>query len=151
MAETTRYPYKGNHIGHVTATYQGKQRHFFLGGQSGSNESDGNLDDNVEWDNVNKNWIRRASMPFKRGHMSSSVFAYGCGFLVAGGAVQGYQRTSDISYYAIDKDQWFKIGDLPQAINTPACDIVRLGPGNDWIYCQTGSSGKFSQKVRISL
>jgi hypothetical protein len=144
-------PYKGNHISHVTASYQGRDRHYMLGGQVGQNEISGNLDDVVEWDNIERKWIRRQSLPFKRGHASTSTFAYSCGFLVAGGAMNGGdQHTADISYYNIANDTWTSIGNLPRALNTPACDIVKL-PDGDWIYCQSGPIvGRFSWRIRIS-
>jgi hypothetical protein len=148
-------PYKANHVSHVTAIYQGKQRHYIAGGQIQQKESDGNQRDNYEWDGTNKVWIKRADMKLARGHASSSTVGYGCGYLMIGGAINTGSKTSDISYYAIDTNTWMKIGDLPKAINTPICDIVHLGTnGNidDWLYCQTGAvSGEFSYKRRLSL
>ena len=144
--------YQGNHISHVSVWYEGKQRHYMAGGQVRSNEANGNLDDHVEWDNVNKQWIRRASMNIRRGHASTSTAPYGCGYLIAGGAIQGSNKTTDISYYSIKTDTWTSIGNLPSPINNPVCTIVRLGPNNDWYYCQTGFIGKtFPWRVPISL
>jgi N-acetylneuraminic acid mutarotase len=145
-------PYKGNHVSHVTAMFEGKQRHYFMGGQEEGDEYNSNFADNFEWDNTSKVWIKRADMLFPRGHASTSAFAYGCGFLIAGGAINDSKRTADISYYGIDTDSWTKVGDLTQTINTPACDIVRFDNGTDYIYCQTGPvSGSFSWRIQISL
>jgi hypothetical protein len=145
-------PYEGNHVSHVTANYEGKQRHFMLGGQERSSEGDGNLDDNFEWDNINKTWIRQTSMPFARGHASSSTIPYGCGFIIIAGAVNGGTQTKDISYFGLDTNSWSRVGDLVEKINTPVCDIVRFGPGDDWIYCNTGSIAfKWAWRCRITL
>jgi hypothetical protein len=145
-------PYKANHVSHVTATFEGRQRHFVLGGQAKSNEGFGNKADNFEWDNINRNWVQRASIPLARGHSSSSTVPYGCGFIMAGGAINNKTQTSDVSYYGIDTDTWTSIGNLTQPINTPVCDIVRFPNGTDYFYCQTGSIvGKFSWRIKISL
>jgi hypothetical protein len=145
-------PYKANHISHVTAYYQNKPRYFYLAGQLEQNEENGNQDDNIEWDQATKTWIRRADIPFGRGHASASTLAYGCGFIIIGGAINGGKRTSNISYYAIDTDTWTKIGDLPENMNTPVCDIVRDLNNSDWVYCNTGPiGGFFAWKTKISL
>jgi N-acetylneuraminic acid mutarotase len=145
-------PYKGNHVSHVTAYYQGTPHYFWAGGQLEQNESKGNQDDLVEWDQSSKTWIKRADMLFARGHASSSTVAYGCGFIMIGGAINTGTKTSDISYYGVDSNKWTKIGDLPFKMNTPVCDIVRNVAGSDWIYCQTGQiGGVYSWKRRISL
>jgi hypothetical protein len=103
-----------------------------------------------------QSWIRRKNMTFARGHASASTIAYGCGFLMIGGAinsgVSGTEQTAIISYYGIDTDTWTDIGVLPKKINTPVCVIVPNVAGSDWVYCQTGSvSGSFSWKRKISL
>jgi N-acetylneuraminic acid mutarotase len=145
-------PYKANHVSFVTAYYQGKPRYYWAGGQLTWNEANGNQDDLVELDQATKTWIRRADMTLARGHASTSTVAYGCGFIMAGGAINGGTKTADISYYGIDTNSWTSIGKLPSAINTPACDIVRNVAGSDWIYCQTGNvGGKFSWRIKISL
>ena len=144
-------PYKANHISHVTAYYQGKPHYYWAGGQIQQSESNGNQDDLFEWDQATKTWIRRADMPLSRGHATASTVAYGCGFIMAGGAINTGSKTDDISYYGIDTNKWTKIGKLPEEINTPVCGIVRNVTGSDWIYCQTGKvGGEFSWKVRIS-
>ena len=145
-------PYKGNHVSHVAAYYQGQPRYYWLGGQLTGNEGNGNQKDLVEWDQATKTWIRRADMNLARGHASTSTVAYGCGFIMAGGAINGDTQTADISYYGIDTNSWTSIGQLPNSITTPACDIVRNVTGSDWIYCQTGFVwGFFNKKIRISL
>jgi N-acetylneuraminic acid mutarotase len=145
-------PYKGNHLSHVTAYYQNKPRYYWAGGQIAQEEAYGNQKDLFEWDQASKTWIRRADMPLPRGHASSSTIAYGCGFIMIGGAVNGNDKTTNISYYAINTNTWIKIGDLPLKMNTPVCDIVRNVAGSDWVYCQTGPvSVSFSWKRRISL
>ena len=58
-------------------------------------------------------------------------------------------RCSDVSYYDIASDSWSKIGDLPNAINTPVCDVDIEG---GWYYCFTGwATGKFATKIKIEL
>jgi N-acetylneuraminic acid mutarotase len=144
--------YKGNHVSHVTAYYKGKPHYFWAGGQLEQQESSGNVDDLVEWDQATKTWIRRADMTLARGHASSSTIEYGCGFLMMGGAINTGTKTTDISFFNIETGQWTKVGDLKNKINTPVCDIVRNLNGSDWIYCQTGSvSGKYNYKSRITL
>lgn len=145
-------PYKANHVSHVTAYYKGKPHYFVGGGQIEEKELDGNQADLVEWDVASSRWIRRSNMDLPRGHASSSTIAYGCGFLIIGGAVNGGSKTSDISYYAIDTNSWIKIGDLPAKINSPVCDIVSNLLGSDWVYCQSGYYwGSFSWRRRITL
>jgi N-acetylneuraminic acid mutarotase len=145
-------PYKGNHASHVTAYYQGKPRYYWAGGQLQQNESLGNQNDLVEWDQDTKTWIRRAYMPLPRGHASSSTVAYGCGFLMIGGAINTGTKTPDISYYGVDSDTWTKIGDLTQKMNTPVCDIIRNLNNSDWVYCQSGPvNSTFNWRRRISV
>jgi N-acetylneuraminic acid mutarotase len=145
-------PYKGNHISRVAATYQGKNRYYVAGGQLQQQEKSGNQNSLYEWDVINSQWIQRANMTIARGHASSSTRPYGCGFIMAGGAINDGNKTADISYYGINTNSWTTIGLLPQAINTPICDIVSFGPGNDWVYCQTGNvGGYFSWRTRIYL
>jgi hypothetical protein len=132
----TDLPYMANHMGAVTAKDElGNERHYFLGGQNGHNEANGNFAYNYEWDSVSESWIRRADMPMTRGHFSSSTRAIGCGFLIAGGTSNGMGKITDISYYDIKTDKWTKIGDLWDTINTPICDIVTYSTGEKWLYC----------------
>jgi hypothetical protein len=145
-------PYEANHVSHVTALYEGKQRHYVAGGQLQQDEYNRNQADHFEWDSTNKQWIRRASLPVARGHATASTVPYGCGYMVAGGAINGGIQTSDISYYSIDTDTWTSIGNLVHELNSPVCDIVHLGQNNDWLYCQTGPiCCDFSWRIRITL
>jgi N-acetylneuraminic acid mutarotase len=144
--------YTGNHVSHVTAYHKGKPHYYWAGGQIEQEEESGNHNDLVEWDQATKTWIRRANMKKSRGHASSSTIAYGCGFLIIGGAVNTGSKTTDISWYNIETDTWSKVGDLKSSINTPVCDIVRNLNGSDWIYCQTGHvSGTYNWKSKITL
>ena len=87
-------------------------------------------------------------MPFTRGHASSSTRAMGCGFIIAGGSTNENGKTKDISFYDITTDTWTKIGELPNAINTPVCDIGVDG----YLYCESGwPNGTFSHKRKIYL
>jgi Kelch motif len=145
-------PYRGNHVSHVTVHYNGTYRHFVAGGQERQNENYANRPDHYEYDNMKKTWIQRASMPYGRGHASASTFAYGCGYIMAGGAINNKSHTADISYYGIDTNTWTSIGNLTMALNTPVCDIVRFANGTDYIYCQTGPiSAEFSWRRQISF
>lgn len=138
--------YTGNHQGFTTVTYQGKERHFLVGGQNAGKEYDGNKDNLVEYDADNDKWDSRQNMLFPRGHFSSSVIPYrNCGFLIAGGATNS-GMTSDISYYEISTNKWHKIGNLTKPMNTPACGIFA-----DYLHCQGGSLGDIeSWKRRIN-
>jgi hypothetical protein len=148
-----KQPYRGNHISFVTATdAMGKERHYFLGGQDGENEADGNKVDHYEYNVTTDTWIPRQSLPRGRGHSSSSTRPFGCGYLMAGGATNGKRKLSDIGYYHIPTDSWTSIGDLPKALNTPVCDIVTQGDEttSSWLYCATGFiRGKFDYKIQI--
>ena len=142
-------PFLANHMSFVTAKDEnGKDRHFFLGGQKGENEWTGNVKDNYEWDSEGEKWIKHTEMTISRGHAASSTRAIGCGYIIAGGSSnQNGGHTSDISYYDIPTDTWTKIGDLPEALNTPVC-VIRDGI----LYCETGHPwSKFSYKREIVL
>jgi hypothetical protein len=142
-------PYTGNHIGHVKATFNGRKRYFTIGGQHTSDEGDGNKVDNYEWDNIARKWIKHADMPYGRGHISASTVPYGCGFILAGGAINGEKKTSDVTYYGIDTDSYTSIGNLPIEVNTPVCDMVYL-PSGKYLYCITGPfNTEFSWRIKI--
>ena len=72
-------------------------------------------------------------MPSGRGHATASTRPIGCGFIVAGGSVNGVttkkNRTTDILYYDIPSDMWTSIGHLsvrfPHA--TPLVDVHANG------------------------
>jgi hypothetical protein len=132
--ESTPIPYFGNHISYVTARDdRGAQRHYFLGGQIGENEIFGNLADVFEFNAVEERWIRRASMPFGRSHSTASTRPIGCGFIVAGGAINAVSipgkkvQTSDISYYDIPTDTWTSIGSIGLPMVTPLVAIDKNG------------------------
>jgi N-acetylneuraminic acid mutarotase len=128
-------PHLGNHLGYTTIFHQGKERHYIMGGQRGSNEPNGNTIQLHEFDIANNTWSQHKDMLFPRGHLLTSTVKYGnCGFLIMGGAINGKQMTSDISYYSIDTNTWTKIGDLPRALNSPVCTIA----ADFYIYCQGG-------------
>jgi N-acetylneuraminic acid mutarotase len=140
-------PYVGNHISFVTAyDGNGKERHYFAGGQIGGDEWTGNLDNNVEWDAENEKWIERKPMPSTKGHAASSTRAIGCGYIMVGGSSNSRRgETDDISYYDIPSDTWIKIGTLPKKMNTPVCDIY-----DGWLYCESGPAwSKFSYKREL--
>jgi hypothetical protein len=152
-------PLMGNHISHATITYPSSQRFFLFGGQKGFDEGYGNQADMFEWDQFNRTWIRRASMPFARGHATASTPHFGCGIVVAGGVINGkyngtylLTETSDVQYYNANLDVWTKMGDLPEAIRAPICDIVRFPGGVAWLYCQGGRVARdFSWRIRITM
>ena len=125
--ESVPIPYLGNHVSYVTAKDgNGTSRHYLLGGQEGENEPLGNLADVFEFIPSKERWIRRASMPYGRSHITASTKAIGCGFFVAGGAVNDPDlteikrtTTNDISYYHIPTNKWTSIGNLSWSIVTP--------------------------------
>jgi hypothetical protein len=142
-------PFLANHMSFVTAKDEtGKERHFFLGGQEGEDEWTGNVDDNYEWDSSNEKWIKHTDMTITRGHAASSTRAIGCGFIIAGGSSNKERgHTDDISYYDIPTKTWTKIGELPDALNTPVCNIH-----DGYLYCETGKPySKFSHKRKITV
>lgn len=146
-------PYAANHISFVTVndtctvSPPGKQRHYIMGGQVGQNESNGNINLLYEYNFGTNTWTQRRSMPFGRGHFGTSVLPLGCGFIIAGGAVNNARNptvrkmTNDISYYSPVTDTWIKIGTLPRAQRTVVCGIVKnpiaLG-SKTYLYCTTG-------------
>ena len=141
-------PYLANHLSYTTANKDatGKERHYFFGGQTAHNEANGNKSDLFEYDAANDVWIKRTSLPIPRGHASSSTRAIGCGFIVAGGCINGGNKITDVSYYDVPTDTWTKIGDLTDAINTPVCDISTSGV----LYCESGyAMGSYSKKRPI--
>ena len=141
-------PYSANHMSSVTGIDDtGKERHFFLGGQTSNNECCGNHKENYEFDAENEKWIKRADMLVTRGHASSSTRPISCGFIIAAGTTNESGKTSDVSYYNIATDTWTSIGNIPNAINTPICDL-RGG----YMYCESGYvNGPFSYRRQITV
>ena len=93
----------------------------------------------------NDTWIPRQFMPYGRGHVGTSSMPFGCGFVVAGGAINvvsgnGLLTTDDISYYSSYNDTWISIGKLYNRIKTPVCGIHYSPPpvGKYYLYCTTG-------------
>jgi hypothetical protein len=133
---STPIPYHANHQSFVTVHTQGQERHYFAGGQVGENELNGNVVDVYEFiPSPNERWVRRASMPYGRGHTTTSTRAYKCGFLMAGGAINSYtntlNRTSDIHYYHIPSNNWTYIASLQSRKATPK---VVVDEENDYLY-----------------
>lgn len=120
---STPITYKANHQSYVTVQYQGLERHFFAGGQLGENELNGNAANTFEFIASTETWVRRASIPYGRSHTTTSTRAYGCGFIMAGGAINSFtnvlNRTNDIHYYHIPSDNWTYIASLPKRSATP--------------------------------
>ena len=141
-------PYKANHLSSVTQTYLGKERHYFVGGQKGEYEVTQNQADLYEFIASNETWVRRAFMPFGRGHTTASTRPIGCGFIVAGGSVNGVttkkNRTSSILYYDIPSDVWTGIGDLSGQFATPSVDI----DANGYMYYIT-SRGSTRRQIEL--
>lgn len=159
-------PYSGNHISFVTVndtcsvTVSGIQRHYFFGGQIGQNESSGNLNYMYEYNVSADTWTPRQSMPFGRGHTGTSSMAYGCGFILAGGAINlanggGTKKTTtdDISYYSSYTNSWISIGKLPKPVKTPVCGVVLIPkPINKrYIYCTTGYTNQTYRREVVML
>jgi hypothetical protein len=141
----TPIPYLGNHISYVAVPYRGGERYYVFGGQRKEDEIKGNQVDVYEYLPTAKKWMRRDNMTLARGHSSSSTVPLpSCGFITAGGAVNNphssklHLQTKDISYYDINANRWFKIGDLPAPVNTPICDITTIQRNVSYLYCQTG-------------
>lgn len=143
-------PFLSNHMSFSLAKdEEGSTHYFFVGGQIGENEQTGNVDSNYEWDVAGERWIQRQDMAFTRGHASSSTRGISCGFIIAGGSTNEFGQTKDISYYDVLSDSWTSIGELPQQLNTPVCDIDFE---NGYLYCETGEVGdSFSYRRRITV
>jgi hypothetical protein len=141
-------PFLSNHMSYTSARdADGREHYYMVAGQIGENEYTGNVDDNYEWDVTTGEWQRRAAMPFTRGHASSSTRPIGCGYLIAGGSTNEYGKTRDVSYYDVSSDSWHKVGQLPEALNTPVCDMDHVG---GYLYCVTGkTNGAFSYRRPI--
>lgn len=128
-------PFLANHMSFVTARDgKGKEVHIFVAGQIGENEYTGNIKDNYRYDVANDQWIKLQDMILTRGHAASSTRAIGNGFLIAGGSTNENGKTASIHYYDVPSDTWTKIGDLPNPVNTPVCDISPDG----YLYCESG-------------
>jgi N-acetylneuraminic acid mutarotase len=129
--ETTPIPYAANHISSVTQTYLGQERHYFVGGQKGENEAKQNLADMYEFIASSESWVKRTFMPFGRGHATASTRPIGCGFVVAGGSINGAtsirNRTKSVIYYDIPSDRWTEVGELSQPRVTALVDIHSNG------------------------
>ena len=133
---STPFPYKANHLSAVTTNVPvGQERHFFVGGQRGENELNGNVGDMFEFITATETWIRRASLPSARSHTTVSTHAIGCGFIMAGGTLNSdgakKVRTSEILYYDVPNNRWTTIGDLPTPLATPP---VFVDAENEFIY-----------------
>ena len=113
---------------------------------SGDNEKRTNQTLMFEWSRVNKLWVQRQNVIIGRGHFSSFVVPYKeHGFLLLDtrsidslfwvvNTITGH--TSKDIYYKIGSDSWTTIGNLPERLYTPVCDIE-----NSIAYCQTGPVG----------
>lgn len=125
--EITPIPYVANHLSSVTQVYDGKEFHFFGGGQLGEFEAKQNLPNLYEFIASNETWVARTFMPGGRGHTTSSTRPIGCGFITAGGSVNSAttkkNRTNTVLYYDIPTDSWTYIGNLSVAIATPLVDV----------------------------
>lgn len=118
------FPYKANHLSAVTTKIiNGQERHFFVGGQKGENELNGNVGDMFEFIPSTETWIRRASLPSNRSHTTVSTRAIGCGFIMAGGTLNSLtalkKRTAEILYYDVPTNRWTTIGKIPIPGATP--------------------------------
>lgn len=144
------FPLLGNHLSFVNALdSKGTEHLMYVGGQISEEENDGNLDELYEYDPLDDKWITLATMPFPRGHASASTLAYGCGFIVGGGAVNGNgarKKTDDVSYYDISADSWTQIGTMYFEIKTPICGIH-----SDYLYCASGYTRRsFRRKLSMA-
>jgi N-acetylneuraminic acid mutarotase len=148
-ARVADMPFVANHMSFVTAHDQhGAERHYFFAGQTSENEANGNVKDNYEYNAAGDVWIKRADLPFARGHGSSSSRAISCGYYIVAGAVNGGGKTSDVSYYDIPTDTWTHVGNLWTELNTPVCDVSP----NGYMYCESGwISGDFSTKRKFGV
>ena len=157
-------PFHANHMGFVTIRdAQGREHHFFVGGQNGENEKTGNFDDNWEYIVASDEWVKHVPLPFPRGHAGSSTRAIGCGYLQVAGSTNGGDiggawgnlssgKTTDISFYDFSTNTWTKLGDLTNPINTPVCVVSPDSAEGRWLYCETGwSGGRFSKRRRIQF
>lgn len=122
-----------NHMGAVASC----GRIFFVGGQKGSNEYSGNMDEVDEYDEGDKVWRNVSRLPVKRGHISASVLAYRCGVLVVGGTGQQLKHLDDVLWWEPGMNMWHTIGRFPKGVSTPVCGIYE-----DMLICSTGQTWK---------
>lgn len=116
-------PNPRNHMGATTVICDGKRRHFFVGGQHKEDEAVANQASVSEYNAADGTWTKLAPIPKPTGHISSSVVAYGCGFLVIGGVYNGLVKSSDVRWYDAKADVWHHLGHLPSAAKTPVCGL----------------------------
>ena len=145
------FPYLGNHLGFTRANDQNGLEHlFFLNGQEGQDQGDGNIKLVYEYSFRTSSWIQRKSSTLSRGHASSSTLAYGCGFLVIAGVTNETGQTGDISYYDIPTDTWTSIGNLGDTPNTPVCVVYKDQANADWIHCESPRGLSKKRQIKIS-
>lgn len=124
-------PNPRNHLSAVEV--QG--RYFWIGGQDGGDEKDGNQDSNNEYNYDTDTWFTKTSMPFGRSHHSASSPSYGGGFLVTAGSINGNEKTGSVLFYDVNSDTWHDLGVYPRAIPTPVCGVI-----DNKLICSTGYS-----------
>ena len=95
---TADIPFATNHLSYTSAKDgDGKWRYYFMGGQKLENTFRSEFDGLYEYVHPGQ-WIERATMPITRGHASESTRKYGCGFLIAGGAVNGARKVCGLLF-----------------------------------------------------
>jgi hypothetical protein len=129
-------PYASNHMQAVTAKDSlGREHHYANGGQYREDEPEGNYKEHYEYDAIDDKWIRRSDLPYARAHATSSTHALSCGFVMVAGNTNGNLIISNVTFYHIDTDSWWNLGNFPHELNTPICDINR---NTNVMYCETG-------------
>jgi hypothetical protein len=128
-------PYRANRVSYVTVNYaEIIERQYVMGGQNKTNEQHENYDTLYEYIAHDDSWIKRSNIPQPLSHFTSGTIPYKtCGFIIANGNTNNGQTTSAIHYYAIHRNRWTKIGDLPKNLRSSVCQIY-----DDYLYCQTG-------------
>ena len=147
-------PFSGNHVMYTRAhDATGLERFYVMGGQTGEDEKFGNIKTMYEFvpskpKGSNQQWLQRANMLVERGHASSSTRAYGCGLIMVSGTTnKPTGKIASIHYYDIPTDNWFDIGSLGVAQNTPVCDIYQDPSGQEWVWCTSPKNVYRKRKI----
>lgn len=113
-------PHPRNHMaGAMVGT-----RLFFVGGQLGTDEYSGNTNHTQEFIVEENKWVERADVPYPVGHVSASTPAYGPGFFVIGGVINGRKKTNKVLYYNMNEDKYYDVGHYPVGVQTPVCGVA---------------------------
>lgn len=131
--ENANLPHPRNHMSAVESC----GRYFWVGGQRGRDEHDGNSRVVSEYLPAQKKWSPKppAPLPYGLGHISASVFGYRCGILVVAGTTWQRSKTRNILFWEPTQNKWHFIGKFPKRVSTPICGLRK-----NVLICGTGET-----------